>query len=147
LNVALVSKSRRISSVPSHHNLETEDTKTGLLDVAIGQTKMGRTFKLTEYKKNQTMSWNSAAVKADTFQETKLPAKPLVSMAGLKLVLPDEHITQPQEKKVNSNTQLNASKEGFGRRILIEQPKESKTQPIVQQILIRSTNINEHPKK
>jgi hypothetical protein len=66
-----------------------------------------------------------------------MPAKPLVSMAGLKLVLPDEHVTQPQEKKVNSNTQLNASKEGFAKRILIEQPKEVKVQQVVQHIPIQ----------
>jgi hypothetical protein len=78
------------------------------------------------------MSWNNAASKAEVFQEMKMPARPVVPMAGLKLVLPDEHVSQPQEKKVNSNTQLNASKEGFGRRILIDQPKETKAQQVTQ---------------
>jgi len=56
-------------------------------------------------------------------------------MIGMKLVLPDELV--PQEKKVNSNNQLNTSKEGFGRRILIEPPKEVKSQqqPVQQQVI------------
>lgn len=69
-------------------------------------------------------------------------------MAGMKLVLPDEDV--PQEKKPTSGSQFSASKEGFGRRILIEPSKETKQQPqVVQQLPIsqiaKAEVINSEP--
>lgn len=121
----------------------------------ISQTEMNHTFKpKPEERKADQPSWNNFD-QGETAQEIRIQPRAAVPMSGLKLVLPDEDVPQQQqEKKVPSTNQLNASKEGFGRRILIEPPKEIKAQPqpapqaqppVVQQLPINQITKSDFP--